>query len=119
VKGDLFMKHRFAVVVAICACAALVFISTAQSLAQTEKDAGNPVRYSGSIKILNKDTKTITLQHETTVLVIKYTDQTKYTYRNQPGSIDDVKEGSPVIVLIDPAQKKDMVALRIDVREKR
>ena len=35
---------------------------------------------------LNKDTKTITIQHDTTVLLIKYTDQTKYTYRNQPGS---------------------------------
>jgi hypothetical protein len=117
VKGELFMKYRFAVVVAICACAALLLISTAQTLAQT--DAGNPVRHSGTIKILNKDTKTITIQQDTAVLVIKYTDQTKYTYRNQPGSIDDVQEGRPVIILIDPAQKKDIVALRIDVREKR
>lgn len=113
------MKHRFAVVIAICACAALVLISTAQTLAQTEKAATDPARYSGTIKILNKDTKTITIQHETTVILVKYTDQTKYTYRNQPGSIDDVQEGRPVIVLIDPAQKKDMVAVRIDVREKR
>ena len=113
------MKYRFAVVVAICACAALVLLSTAQTLAQTDKDAGNPVRHSGTIKILNKDAKTITIQQDTAVLVIKYTDQTKYTYRNQPGSIDDVQEGRPVIVLIDPAQKKDMVAVRIDVREKR
>jgi hypothetical protein len=113
------MKHRLTVIVAICACAALVLISTASTLAQTDKAAGAPVRHSGIVKIINKEAKTISIQQDTAVIVIKYNDKTTYTYRNQPGSIDDVKEGRPVIVLIDPAQPKDLVALRIDLREKR
>jgi hypothetical protein len=112
------MKHRLAVVVAICACAALVLVLTVQALAQ-ERDAANLIRYSGTIKVLNKDTKSFTIQTKTAAagIQIKYTDKTKFTYRNQPSSIDELKEGRRVIAVLDPAQEKDMVALRVDIRE--
>jgi len=108
------MKSKFAVVLAVCACAALFLVSTAQMLAQETQ----PARYSGTITILNKDTKTISLrQKDAAVLQIKYTDQTQYTYRNESSSADELKEGRRVIVLIDPNQKKELVAVRIDIRE--
>ncbi len=108
------MKNRFAVVVAVFACTALVLVMASQMLAQEKK----PIEYSGRVTSINKDTKTITLQVKTSVIHVKYNDKTQYTFRNQPGKIDDVKEGLRVIVLADPAQPKEIVALRIDVREK-
>jgi hypothetical protein len=110
------MKHRFAVVVAICACTALVFVLIAQTLAQSNKDTPTPVRYSGRINVLDKDAKTITVQVKNATIQIKYTDKTKFTYRNEPGSVNDLQKGRRVIVLVDPAQK-DVVAERIDVTE--
>jgi predicted RNA-binding protein Jag len=113
------MKHRFVVVAAICACAALVLVSTVQTLAQEKKDAVNLTRYSGTIKVLDKDDKTFTIQTKTAGagIQIKYTETTKFTYRNQPSSIDELKQGRRVIILLDPAQEKNLVALRIDIRE--
>ena len=113
------MKHRLAVVAVICACAALVFVSTARTLAQEKKDAPNIIRYSGTIKVLNKDDKTFTIQTKTAAagIQIRYTDKTRFTYRNQPSSVDELKEGRRVIAVMDPAQEKDLVALRVDIRE--
>ena len=112
------MKLRFAVIAAICVCAALILVSTAQTLAQGGKAAAKPVRYSGTVKVIDKDAKTFTIQSKTAGIQIKYTDKTKFTYRKQPSTIAEVKEGRRVIVLIDGAQPKDMVALQIDIREK-
>jgi len=110
------MKHRFAVVVAICACAVLVLVSTAQMMAQEPTDQ---VRYSGTIKELNMEAKTFTLETPKTANIqVKFTDQTKYTYRNQPSTVAELKQGRRAIVMMDPAQKKEMVALRIDIRDK-
>ena len=113
------MRHRFALAVAIFACAALVFVSTDQSAAQEQKSDKKPLQYSGRVNVLSKDAMTISIQAKSRVLQIKYTEKTKFTFRNKPGSIDDVKEGRRVIVLVDPDKQKDMVALRIDVREGR
>jgi Cu/Ag efflux protein CusF len=112
------MKPRFAVVVAVCACAALILVSAAQMLAQEKKSAATPAQYSGVIKNLDKNAKTFML-HSTTMtagIQVKYTDKTKFTFRNKPSSIDELKEGRRVMVLIDPAQKKEMIALRVDFR---
>ncbi len=111
------MKRGLLITLAVCVGVALVFALATQAVAQEKKAAKKePIRYSGRINILSKDAKTITIQAKTGVLAIKYTDATKFTYRNKPGTIDDAKEGRRVIVLLDPAQK-DMVAVRVDVRE--
>ncbi len=111
------MKRRFVSVVAIFACAAMVFVSSGQMAAQEQKTTEQPIKYEGRINVLNKDGKTISIQAKSGVMQIKYTDKTQFTYRNKPGSIGDLKEGLRIVVLADPAQKKDIVALRIDVRE--
>jgi hypothetical protein len=111
------MKRRLALVVAISACAALVLVLTGQMVAQEKTTTEKPIKYEGRINVLSKDAKTISIQAKSGTMQIKYTDKTQFTYRNKPGTIDDMKEGRRVIVLVDPAQKKDVVALRIDVRE--
>ena len=113
------MRLRFAVAVAVIACAALVLLSTAQMLAQEKNAAAKPAQYNGTIKTLDKNAKTFTLQSGSTTagIQVKYSDTTKFTHRNKPGSVDDLKEGRRVMVLIDPAKPKDMVALRIDFRD--
>ena len=107
------MKRGLIVTLAVCVAVALVCALATQAVAQAKKE---PIRYSGRINILSKDAKTITIQAKSGVLAIKYTDATKFTYRNKPGTIDDAKEGRRVIILLDPAQK-DMIAVRVDVRE--
>jgi hypothetical protein len=77
-------------------------------------------KFDGRIMSINKDTSTITIQQtgKSATWQIVYTKDTTYTYRNQPGSINDVKEGLRIIVLgtFDKGSNK-MTATRIDLRE--
>ncbi len=112
---------------AFCLGAALLIGTAGQVLAQTPADTGaqpgaqtaaakNPVRYDGRVTMVSKDASTVTVQAKSGTIQVKYTDKTKFTYRNKPGTADDVQQGRRVIVLLDP-KEKDMVAARIDVRE--
>ncbi len=74
-------------------------------------------RLSGTIHMINKDTSTITLRKGNVQRQIVYSADTKYTYRNKPGTMDDVKEGRRVICLGKFNDKTQLVATRIDVRE--
>jgi ABC-type antimicrobial peptide transport system permease subunit len=74
-------------------------------------------RLSGTIHMVNKDTKTITVRKGNLQRQVVYDDNTKVTYRNKPGSWDDVKEGRRVIVLGKFNDKTQLMASRIDVRE--
>ena len=88
---------------------------------QATKDAKSGLdKFDGRIMSVNKDTSTITIQQsgKSATWQIVYNKATTYTYRNQPGSIDDVKEGRRIIVLgtFEKGSNK-MTATRIDVRE--
>ena len=74
-------------------------------------------RLSGSIHMINKDTSTITIRRGNIQRQIVYNADTKVTYRNKPGSMDDVKENRRVICLGKFNDKTQLVATRIDVRE--
>lgn len=74
-------------------------------------------RLSGNIHMINKDTKTITLRKGNVQRQVIWDDNTKITYRNKPGSMDDVKEGRRVIVLGKFNDKTQLMASRIDIRE--
>jgi hypothetical protein len=106
------MKHRFAVVVAICACAALFLISTAQTMAQKA-----PAKYTGTITVLDKNLKIFTMQQKTAGIQIKYNDKTKFTYKGKAASADQLKQGLRVVVLVDTSQTKEMMAQQIDLRD--
>ena len=74
-------------------------------------------RLSGTIHMINKDTKTVTLRKGNVQRQVIWDDSTKITYRNKPGTMDDVKEGRRVICLGKFNDKTQLVATRIDVRE--
>jgi hypothetical protein len=99
-------------------CLALVLASAIALAAQGEKKGGTKsdvVRHSGRITTVSKDMMTVQTRNGS--IQMKLDDDTKYTYRNQPGTINDAKEGRRVICLVKSGPKKEMVATRVDVRE--
>ena len=74
-------------------------------------------RLTGNIHMINKDTKTITLRKGNVQRQVIWDENTKITYRNKPGSMDDVKEGRRVICLGKYNDKTQLMATRIDIRE--
>jgi hypothetical protein len=81
--------------------------------ASSDKEA----RVSGTVQMVSKDTSTITVRDKNNVQrPVVYSGDTKFTYRNQPGSIDDVKDGRRVIVLGKFDDKTRLQASRVDVR---
>lgn len=88
-----------------------------QAYAKDKKASTKEDRLSGTIHMINKDTKTITLTKGTLQRQVVYNDDTKFTYRNKPGSFDDVKEGRRVICLGHFNDKTQLEATRVDVRE--
>lgn len=74
-------------------------------------------RLTGSVQMINKDTSVVTIRKGNITRQVVYNADTKFTYRNKPGSLDDVKEGRRVICLGKFDDKTRLVATRIDVRE--
>ena len=83
-----------------------------------EKPAAQPKedRLSGAVQMIDKKTSTITLRKDNMTRSVVYNSDTKYTKRDKPGSLDDVKEGVRLICLGKFDEKKRLVATRIDVR---
>jgi hypothetical protein len=73
-------------------------------------------RLSGAVQMIDKNTSTITLRKDSIQRSVVYTNDTKFTKRNKPGSFDDVKEGRRLICLGKFDEKARLVATRIDVR---
>lgn len=95
---------------------ALALVS--QGVAQEKKKAAQPKedRVSGTIQTMNKDTSTLTVRSGNIQRTVIYNADTKFTKVNQPGSIDEVKEGVRVICVGKFDEKARLVATRIDVR---
>jgi hypothetical protein len=85
--------------------------------AQEKKKEAKEDRLSGTVHMINKDTSTITIRRGNIQRQIVYNADTKVTYRNQPSTMEEVKEGRRVICLGKFNDKTQLVATRIDVRE--
>ncbi len=88
--------------------------------AQKKKEAKAPKeeRLSGTVQMISKDTSVITLRTRGNIQrYVVYSNDTNFTYRNKPGSLDEVKEGRRVICLGKYDEKARLVATRVDVRE--
>ncbi len=109
--------RRLSILIGLFLGVVLALSTATQVYAKDKKADSKDQRLSGTIHMINKDTKVITLQKGTMQRQVVYTDDTKYTYRNKPGSMDDVKEGRRVIVLGKYNDKTQLVASRVDVRE--
>ncbi|MCL5744952.1 MAG: hypothetical protein M1541_13670 [Acidobacteria bacterium] len=88
------------------------------ALAAEKKGAAKVDRLSGRIQMVDKNASTITLDTRNNIRrTVIFGPNTTVTYRNRPGTMDQVKEGRRVIVLGKFNQKAQLVATRIDVRE--
>jgi hypothetical protein len=88
-------------------------------VAQEKKKAAPPKedRVSGTIQTMNKDASSFTVRTSGNIQrTVVYNADTKFTKVNQPGSIDEVKEGVRVICVGKFDEKARLVATRIDVR---
>jgi hypothetical protein len=92
----------------------------AAAYAQVKKDAETQLdRVEGTVQSVNKEKSTIMVRQTnttSTVWTVAYSPETKFTYRNQPATVDEVKDSRRVIVLGKVGAKEQINAARIDVR---
>jgi len=94
-----------------------VFSSAALALVAVAQEAQED-RLEGRVQSVKKDTSTITIKTKENVLrIVVYSVDTKFTMRNQPGSLDQVKDNARVICLGKFDKDGRLMATRIDVRE--
>jgi len=110
------MKRSFSICMGLFFGFLLTLAVATQAKAQ-DKSKAKEDRLTGSIHMINKDTSTVTIRRGNVQRQVVYNADTKITYRNKPGSMDDVKEGRRVICLGKFNDKTQLVATRIDVRD--
>ena len=96
---------------------ALILSLGAPMFGQTKK-AEKQQRIDGMIAVISKDTSTITIQSKNVRLQVLYNAKTQFSFRNKPATVDELKEGRRAICLVTSNEKNQMVATRIDLREK-
>jgi hypothetical protein len=90
-----------------------------QGVAQEKKKVAAPKedRVSGTIQVMNKDASSFTVRTSGNIQrTVVWNADTKFTKVNQPGSVDEIKEGVRVICMGKFDEKSRLVATRIDVR---
>ena len=77
-------------------------------------------RIDGIIQLLDKPTKTVTvrLRGKQQQQQVIYDDKTAFSFRNKAATVDEVKEGRRIIALGKINDKNQLIATRIDVRDK-
>lgn len=114
------MRRKISIVIAVALACSLVLASGLY--AQIKKDAKTGLdRLEGTIQVIDKDKSIISVRQTGTpnaVWDVVYSGQTKFTYRNEASSFDEVKEGRRVICLGKVDSKNRLVAERVDIRAK-
>src|SRR6058998_3234447 len=112
------MRQRYPNLALLCLVIAASLVLAAPLMAQADeaKKPGKvpPIRIEGTVVLISKDTSRITVQqHGNVRRTVLYDEKTRFTFRNKPGSIDQLKEGIRVICLGKENDKKDYLATRI------
>lgn len=89
----------------------MLVMAQAKKAAQPTED-----RISGIVQMIDKKTSTITVRRDNIRRLVVYNENTKFTKVNEPGSLDEVKEGVRVICLGKFDEKARLIATRVDVR---
>ncbi len=112
------MKRSVACMLVLTLMCSIVLVSALY--AQATKDSQTKLdRIEGTIQSVNKDKSMIMVRQRgstNTVWTVVYSAETAITYRNQPSTIDEVKDGRRVIVLGKFGVKDQINAARIDIR---
>jgi len=97
----------------------LTLVLAAGVFAQVKTDAKSGLdRIEGYVQAISKDSSSLTVKQRGTTQVswkVVYNDQTKFTLRNAPAKLDDLKDGQRVVVL-GKTEKDKLMAARIDIR---
>jgi hypothetical protein len=90
--------------------------------AQATKDAKTGLdKIEGTVTSIDKAKSTMSIRQKSGTSImwnIVYNADTKFTYRNSPSTVDEVKDGRRVICLGKFDDKTTMTAARIDIRTK-
>ena len=122
------MRRRLSVAVIVCLGICLAPLALATAAQQKEKKepakaapkVAKEDRVEGNVHMTDQAKKTVTvsLRGKTSTRDVVYGDSTKFTFRNKPSSVEEVKEGRHVICLGKTNDKNQLIATRIDVRDK-
>ncbi len=112
------MKRSVACMLALALVCSIGLVSA--SYAQATKDTQTKLdRIEGTVQAVNKDKSTILVRQRGTanaVWTVVYSAETRFTYRNEPSTVDEVKDSRRVIVLGKVGLKDQINAARIDIR---
>ena len=101
-------------------CLVLTLVLVPGLLAQVTKDAKTGLdRLEGTVVSIDKDKSTIMIRQRTgsaAVWTISFDANTKFTYRNEASTVDEVKDGRRVIILAKVGPENKIAASRVDVR---
>jgi hypothetical protein len=98
----------------------LVLVPGLYPQAKTDAKTGLD-RITGTVQSIDKDKSIITVQQKGTVNIsweVVFNSQTKFSFRNAPSSLDEVKEGRSVICLGKLEGKTRLIASVVDIRGK-
>jgi Cu/Ag efflux protein CusF len=116
------MRRRLSVVaMVVCVGIWLLPLVTTAASQKEGKDAPKPDRVEGNVQQIDKATKTVTvtLRGKPVQQQVVYSDATKFTFRNKPSTVDELKDGRHVICLGKKNDKSQLIATRIDVRDEK
>jgi hypothetical protein len=111
------VRHSKSSLLAIALILSLVLIPALIAQAKKDIQTGED-RLEGTIQSVNKDS-TITLRQankNNVVWQIAFTKDTKFTFRNKPATVAELKDGIRVICLGKFLEGTKMTATRIDAR---
>ena len=117
------MRRCLSIALVVCLGIAVAQLTVTLAAQQNEakgKTAATEERVEGNVHMVDTAAKTVTvtLRGKTSTRDVVYSDSTKFTFRNKPATADEVKDGRHVICLGKSNDKNQLIATRIDVRDK-
>ena len=115
------MRRRLSIAMVVCLGICVAPLALTVSAQKKEgKKAAKEERVEGNVHMIDKATKTVTvtLRGKTSTRDVVYGDTTMFTFRNKPATAEEVKDGRHVICLGKSNDKNQLIATRIDVRDK-
>ena len=114
------MGRRLFIAMGLCLGVALALPALEARQNDTKTAKPKQDRIDGIIQLLDKPTKTVTvrLRDKQQQQQVIYDEKTAFSFRNKPATFDEVKEGRRIIALGKINDKNQLIATRIDVRDK-
>ena len=113
------MRRRLSLAVVVWLGICLVPLALTAAQKKEGKAPAKETRVEGNVHMIDAATKTVTvtLRGKTNTREVVYNDATKFTFRNKPSTVAEMKDGRHVICLGTDNDKHQLVATRIDVRD--